>query len=171
MSNNHGYNPADHYWLREDGRIYSSARQAYIDLDNPAYQAWVKRGGSATRFPKGPDRKESDDEMRVVLKKHGLAMFPGEVADGEKELLEKLAARVTVLEEENAALRSSQGREDGYAGETLYRLNSAGTLYHTLACSYGSETATQLSLSDIAAKHPSAKPCGRCAPPESEGQD
>lgn len=52
------------------------------------------------------------------------------------------------------------------APAALYRLNSAGTLYHTLTCSYGSETAEQLSLADIAAQHPGANPCGRCNPPD-----
>lgn len=54
------------------------------------------------------------------------------------------------------------------AGPDLYRLNPTGT-YHEIGCSYASETGADLSLADIAALNPAARPCSRCGPPALDG--
>lgn len=49
--------------------------------------------------------------------------------------------------------------------EPQYCLNTSGT-YHAAGCSYVSESGYWLTLADIAATRPDAKPCTRCQPPE-----
>lgn len=48
------YIPTDHYWTiaADAERVYSSARRAYVPLDDAGYQAWLGRGWtSAVAMP------------------------------------------------------------------------------------------------------------------------
>lgn len=51
------YNPSNHYWLvaSDEPRVYSSARAAYIPIDDSTYTAWLDAGGVVTRISSEED--------------------------------------------------------------------------------------------------------------------
>lgn len=78
------FNPADHYWVRQDGRIYSSGRQEYVSDLCGEYEEWLSAGGIATPFPLDADGEESEDVLRVGLAKLGFAMFRNDEKPSER---------------------------------------------------------------------------------------
>lgn len=58
--------PQNWYW-RVDGRVYSSAANAYVETDDEAYLAWQAKGGVATVIP-------SEAELDDVLARHGKSL-------------------------------------------------------------------------------------------------
>lgn len=54
------FDPADHYWLADDGRVYSSRRGEIVPADDPDYLAW--RGAEPVT---GEDGGEGPDTRRV----------------------------------------------------------------------------------------------------------
>lgn len=74
------YNPYDHYWLRADGSIYSSARQTYLTGDDPQYLAWRAAGGYPTAYPRDEHGEESEDVLARVLAPYGLLTLPPTLA-------------------------------------------------------------------------------------------
>lgn len=77
-----GYNPRDWYWKAEDGRVYSSAREAIIAANDPA---WAERqaNGSWTPWPVDERGDQTDDAFLQVIAPLGLALG----LDGLKERL------------------------------------------------------------------------------------
>lgn len=69
------YNPQNWYWLAEDGRIYSSAKQALIKDTNEDFIAWTKAGHPPTPWPKDRDGEETDAALAEVLAPYGLRLF------------------------------------------------------------------------------------------------
>jgi len=69
------YNPQNWYWLAEDGRIYSSAKQALIKDTNEDFIAWTKAGHRPTPWPKDRDGEETDAALAEVLAPYGLRLF------------------------------------------------------------------------------------------------
>lgn len=61
------YAPDRHYWLREDGQIFSSARMKYITEADAEYLSWTAAGGTATPFPRDNCGTESERELAKVL--------------------------------------------------------------------------------------------------------
>lgn len=61
------YNPFDWYWLNEDGRIYSSARQAVIPHDDPTFLAWKNEDRVPTAWPRDLSGNQTDEALREVL--------------------------------------------------------------------------------------------------------
>jgi hypothetical protein len=61
------YTPADWYWERAGGTLYSSKRSMEIAATDAEYLAWVESGGIPTQFPKDTHGNESYGEMLKVL--------------------------------------------------------------------------------------------------------
>lgn len=70
------YNARDHYWIRKDGSLYSSARQCDCAPNDANYAAWCKSGGVATRYPLDSEGNESAAELAAVLAVYGLRLYP-----------------------------------------------------------------------------------------------
>jgi hypothetical protein len=45
------YNPYDWYWLADDGRVFTSAKQLIVDGNDADYLAWAANN-SATPWPR-----------------------------------------------------------------------------------------------------------------------
>ncbi|MEP9372627.1 hypothetical protein [Mesorhizobium sp. KR1-2] len=67
--------PYDWYWRADDGRIYSSAKQALVDAENADFLDFGKRA-KATRWPVDDNGEQSDDALAAVLTPHGLRLWP-----------------------------------------------------------------------------------------------
>ena len=61
------YNVYDWYWQKEDGRVYSSARDGLFPENDGLFQAWLDSGGLVTRYPKDSAGNESWYELMKVL--------------------------------------------------------------------------------------------------------
>ncbi|MFC3074702.1 hypothetical protein [Shinella pollutisoli] len=71
------YNPRDWYWLADDGRLYSSAAQALLDSDEPAYMEWSQEH-RPTRWPIDGEGEQTDAALTEVLAPYGLSLWaPG----------------------------------------------------------------------------------------------
>lgn len=97
------YNPRNHYWLRQDGTVYSSARQADVPADDADYLAWLAAGGVATRYPNDEHGEESAAELAAVLAAYGLLAYPDPNADIDAQIL-ALEGTVTQRRLREAAL-------------------------------------------------------------------
>lgn len=70
------YDPFDHYWLRANGQLYSSARNIEVGDDDADYQAWLAVGNQPTMYPNDSTGVESIEELDKVLKPYGLRASP-----------------------------------------------------------------------------------------------
>lgn len=61
------FNPFDWYWVAEDGRAYSSGRQAIIDVEDPTLAAWVNAGYVPTGWPRDIDGNQTNAALQDVL--------------------------------------------------------------------------------------------------------
>jgi hypothetical protein len=85
------FNPRDWYWIvggngphleagtslihPKHDRVYSSAKQAYVPVNDKAYQAWRTRLLAATPIIKEPaTRIDTEENLSAVLKQHGLTL-------------------------------------------------------------------------------------------------
>lgn len=68
--------PTNWYWLADDGRIYSSARQAIINEKDENFVAWQKAGYLTTPWPKDAEGKETEAALSAVLEPYGVRLFP-----------------------------------------------------------------------------------------------
>lgn len=70
------YNPYDWYWLADDGRLYTSARQQVVAQDDATYLAWCGPAGAPergpTRWPHDDAGLQTDAALQDVLKPYGL---------------------------------------------------------------------------------------------------
>lgn len=68
--------PHDWYWVRDDGSVYSSARQQVVEASNPDYLAWVETH-IPTRWPADDDGGQTDAALQEVLTQHELHLSAG----------------------------------------------------------------------------------------------
>ncbi|MDR1396989.1 MAG: hypothetical protein LBJ14_04595 [Desulfarculales bacterium] len=114
----------DHYWLLSDGRIWSSAKAAFVPEDDTAYQAWLALGNAPTPSPDETYLREG------ILRFYGLPL--GELA-GPEELSAAFTAAINVRLNAFAALRqydditsarlaalSADFAEDGHTAQVAY---------------------------------------------------
>lgn len=67
------FDPKDWYWAAEDGRIFSSAREAFVeDNDDAEFQAWTALGNAPTPWPRDNDGVQSDAALDDVLLPYGI---------------------------------------------------------------------------------------------------
>lgn len=67
-----GLFPFDWYWLRSDGQVFSSAREAIVGSTDEAYKDWTAGGLVATPWPRDDAGAETDAELRGVLRPYGI---------------------------------------------------------------------------------------------------
>ena len=66
--------PFDHYWLRDDGAVFSSAKQALVPADDPDFVAWLAIDGHYTTvWPRDDAGAQTDQALNDVLTPYGLA--------------------------------------------------------------------------------------------------
>lgn len=116
------YDPRNHYWTLDSGRVYGSAADTETEAEHPAYLAWLKAGGQPTPYPKDESGRESFDELMAVLKPYGLgrvnrlrlelealdaagirplrAMLAGAATDADRSRLADIEARAASLRAE-----------------------------------------------------------------------
>ena len=61
--------PYDWYWLADDGRVFSSARQIIVDASDPDYSAW---SGTATAWPRDAAGDQTNAALQDVLTPYNL---------------------------------------------------------------------------------------------------
>jgi hypothetical protein len=66
------YDPSDWYWLKADGRLFSSARIAIVPATDETYLEWVATDGVPTPYPVDTEGNESTAELQAVLDPYGL---------------------------------------------------------------------------------------------------
>ncbi|WP_439372908.1 hypothetical protein [Bradyrhizobium sp. DASA03120] len=66
--------PRDWYWLAEDGRVYSSARQAIIDTTDATFAAWVEAGYAPTGWPRNLGGEQTKEALQDVVKEYRLTV-------------------------------------------------------------------------------------------------
>jgi len=80
------------FWRRRDGRIYSSARYAYIDAEDPDFAAWRESGGVPTWFPTDEADVESEAALSAVLASYGVGRQPETLSDVKRRLRDQIDA-------------------------------------------------------------------------------
>ncbi|AYO83567.1 hypothetical protein [Methylobacterium brachiatum] len=68
------YNPANHYWLAEDGRLFSSAAGDIVPNDNPAFKAWATGGRLPTAWPRDDAGEQTNAALHEVLAPYSLTI-------------------------------------------------------------------------------------------------
>ena len=63
--------PSDWYWIADDGRVYSSARQVVVDTNDAGYIAW-SQSTRPTVWPRDLDGNQTDDALQDVLTPYNL---------------------------------------------------------------------------------------------------
>ena len=63
------YNPLNHYWKADDGRVFSSAAQALVPANDPGLAA-----GFASPWPRDAANAQTDAALQEVLKPFGVAV-------------------------------------------------------------------------------------------------
>ncbi|MET3892768.1 hypothetical protein ABIE41_003844 [Bosea sp. OAE506] len=68
------FDPRDHYWLAEDGRLFGSARAGLVNApeSDEAYAAWRDLGRLPTPWPSGDGGEQSLATLQAVLSPYGL---------------------------------------------------------------------------------------------------
>jgi hypothetical protein len=67
------FKPLDWYWKAEDGRIYSSAKQALVPTDDPDFIAWQGDEPKAEPqiWPHDDDGNQTTASMQAVMDEYG----------------------------------------------------------------------------------------------------
>lgn len=92
------YNPHNHFWLRNDGSVYSSAHQCDILQTDPLYQqyeAWLEAGNAPTFYPKDKNGQESPVELQRVLDTYGLRAYPPTLEEAKDGKLRQIDAETS----------------------------------------------------------------------------
>ncbi len=63
--------PSDWYWIADDGRVYSSARQVIVDTNDAGYIAW-SQSTQPTVWPRDLDGNQTDASLQDVLTPYNL---------------------------------------------------------------------------------------------------
>ena len=80
------YTPTNWYWIAENGRIYSSAKQAIINSKDDAFIKWQASGYLPTPWPKDAQGQQSDAALAEVIEPFGLKLFPKTLDEVKLEL-------------------------------------------------------------------------------------
>ena len=80
------YTPTNWYWIAENGRIYSSAKQAIITSNDDDFLKWQASGYLPTPWPKDAHGQQSDAALAEVIAPFGLKLFPKTLDDVKLEL-------------------------------------------------------------------------------------
>lgn len=64
--------PYDWYWLADDERLFSSARQEIVQTSDQAYADWQSLGNFATAWPRDDEGNQSAMALQAVLSSYGI---------------------------------------------------------------------------------------------------
>jgi hypothetical protein len=67
------YDPFNHYWVRDDGAVFSSAARGLVAADDPDFEAWKAAGQLTTVWPRDDTGAQTDAALNDVLTPYGLA--------------------------------------------------------------------------------------------------
>jgi hypothetical protein len=70
------FNPFDWYWLADDDRVFTSARQLIVDASDADYQSWTGVGNLPTSWPRDDAGNQTNDALQEVLTPYGLSVAP-----------------------------------------------------------------------------------------------
>lgn len=62
----------DWYWLASDGRLFSSAREALVEPEDPDFLAWRAISGAPYPWPQDADGRQTNAALQVILDRYGL---------------------------------------------------------------------------------------------------
>ncbi|MNE19376.1 hypothetical protein D3C80_1124540 [compost metagenome] len=65
------FDPKDWYWTAEDGRIFSSAREAIVE-DDAEFLEWAALGNAPTPWPRDDNGVQSEAALDAVLLPYGI---------------------------------------------------------------------------------------------------
>ncbi|MCM2399790.1 DUF4376 domain-containing protein [Rhizobium sp. S153] len=82
------FDPANWYWIKEDGSIYSSASRAFVDADDTAFVAWRSAGATPTPYPRDELGNESEAELAAILLPYGIYVRLADYAAAKRYALE-----------------------------------------------------------------------------------
>lgn len=68
------YTATNWYWVKANGNVFSSAKQAFVKANDPDFATWSEAGGIATPWPKDQNGDESDAAMTDVLSPYGMSL-------------------------------------------------------------------------------------------------
>ncbi|PYE87390.1 hypothetical protein [Phyllobacterium leguminum] len=87
------YDPYDWYWRADDGRVFSSARQAIVDADDEEYLGWRNDARQPTPWPLDDAGQQTDAALQAVLTPFGLYVGLAEAKAGHKAAVDQAAER------------------------------------------------------------------------------
>lgn len=61
------FNPANHYFVADDGRVFCTATMAVVAATDAAYVAWLAIGNTALRWPGADAASQTETSVRKVL--------------------------------------------------------------------------------------------------------
>jgi hypothetical protein len=89
------YDPTNWYWLADDGRVYSSARQVIVDENDQGYADWTAGGqNAATPWPRDDAGEQTDTALQAVIAPYN--MFVNLKAYAANKRWEKEVGGITV---------------------------------------------------------------------------
>jgi len=68
------FNPMDWYWLNQDGRIYSSKRNALVYSYDSAYLAFVAANGGVSPWPIDINGLQTTAALQAVVGNYGITL-------------------------------------------------------------------------------------------------
>lgn len=92
------FDPSDHYWFiaNDAARLWSSARSAYVEVNDATYLVWQATGGVASRIA-------NEFELDQVLRANGLSI-------GRAFAIEEVRAALAAIDA--GKVRAALGRDD-----------------------------------------------------------
>lgn len=107
------YDPFNWYWIVVDsGRLYSSSRNAYVDIADATYLGWVSSGGVATKIANAT-------ELNEVLAHYGKSVERGDTAEA---AVDRLLAGLYNKEDARDALIAIVRTMADLSGETIAQM-------------------------------------------------
>ncbi|NGO64184.1 DUF4376 domain-containing protein [Rhizobium daejeonense] len=82
------FDPANWYWIREDGALYSSASRAFVAANDTDYVLWLRTGAMPTPYPRDASGAESEAELAEVLRPYGVFVRLADYAAAKRYALE-----------------------------------------------------------------------------------
>ncbi|MDR6702997.1 hypothetical protein [Agrobacterium tumefaciens] len=87
------FNPRDWYWRRDNGAVYSSARQTVVSKDDENYNDWLGSGYAPTRWPEDVSGQQTDAALAGVLSPYGLSVTATAIDAVRQARIHDLSAR------------------------------------------------------------------------------
>jgi len=140
------FNPADWYWIKQDGKVYSSARQREYAPSNTGYKEWRALGNRATPYPTDIGGNDSEAELASVLAAHGLTLrAPDPKALAIERLTASCAAAIV-----GGYLSSALGEPHTYPSGITDQINMMGSVTASLLPGVSAEWQTPFWCADAA---------------------